>query len=754
MSNTPEQANLPTIRRVERTTTGAGRTPITAWVTVVLGGIILAENVLELGGVVPEAQELTAGFLAVLLLVHGVSLAWERGKVEDSAGLRLPRWPLAALPFVLWLGYGWWQDQQAPWVSRETFLLAAQAWLLCWVVAATPGGRGVSWAWLLAVAAVAGVTFVVAVGWQRGDRALWLPLGRELPEDWSGRWTGTLPTPGAFGGLMVLAGAPLLVMALSRRLGIEWRIGLGYAGLMLLFGALRSYALGAWLGVAFIAVFLPVVVCLTSGQRQAAWAGLLLLLTGFGLFLVLSSRFGAGGVNLFGWLQGGEPSLSSAWVVLKQAWARDIWCASRGLPFSELSLAAGAPGAGGGLNYGFSDWFDLAVAWGVVGLGLAWVALAWLLAAAWAGWAKLPFLVLPGVAAHGTSRRVRKHSPTQPSYTPETKILLGASALGLSAFVVTMLAARTLNIPAVTYAFAVVAGVIARNVPQRGGSLRLEPVVRWLAGLGPALIVAGWLVWIVAPVAIARYHLEQARHRLEQVAADPRLLQRDPAVLSDEVAKDLRRADAADPGSAPIWVQTAWLYFEQALLEPANFDVLSHQAEEVAQRAIQQAPEASVPRVTLGLAYLLDNRLSAAEAQLRQALELAPNDPSVQYYAVAVLALDPANRATARQLVDIVRAGNYPMAYVKQVQTAYAWGASSTIPLEGSYQRPLPPRYLPTRPEPPLEGLPRGTAAAASAAAAAAHPPKPPPPKQVMPVGEMPPGTMPGTTSGTAPAGP
>jgi hypothetical protein len=718
MPNPTEQANLPKIRRLERSATNSGGTPLTAWTTVVLGGIILADNVLELGGVVPTSQELTAGFLAVMLIVHGVSLAWERGKVDDAAGLRLPRWPLWALPFVFWLGYMWWQDAQAPWASRETFFLAVQAWLLCWVVAATPGGRVLSWAWLLTVGAVAALAFVFAVVWQRGGNALWLPLGRELPEAWAGRWSGTLPTPGAFGGLMILGAAPLLVMAFSRRMGVEWRIGIGYVGFMLLIGALRSNSLGAWMGVGFTLVLLPVVVGGGSTQRLGAWAALMVIMLGFGLFLVLSGRIGVSGYSLFTGLQAGEPSLQDAWTGLRAAWEQGILQASRGEPFSTLSLAGGATGAGGGLNYGFSDWLDLATEWGVIGLGLAGVAVGGLLGSGWVSWAKLPFLVLPGTSGGSSQRKVRKHSPSQPSYTPETKILLGASVLSLSAFVVTMLAARTFNVPGVAYAFAVVAGVLARNVPQRGGSLRLEPVTRWLVGLGPALLIAGWLAWVVAPVAIARFKLEQATVRLEQAMLlleqpdkTERTLQRVDELLADAEA-ELQRADSANPNSAPIWVETAWLHLEQSMQDPVQFDTFSREAEEAAQRAVSLAPGAAAPRVTLGLAYLINNRVSEAEAQLRQALDVAPNDPYVQYYAVAVLALDPASRAMARQLVEVVENSSYPDRHVRKLQAALAWGANSQVPLDGLRQRPLPPRYVAPEPWPSVEGMPRGTAVA------------------------------------------
>jgi hypothetical protein len=692
---------------------------MTVWGTVIIGGIILAENVLELGGVVPDARQLTAGFLAVLVLLHGLTLAWERGKVDDAAGLRLPRWPLYALPLLLWLGYGWWTDTQAPWASRDTFFLAAQAWLLCWVVAATPGGRVISWAWLIVVAVVAAGAYVMAVGWQRGDNSLWLPLGRELPETWAGRWTGTLPTPGAFGGLMVLAGAPALVMALSRRLGFPWRIGLLYLGAMLMYGALRSDSLGAWLGLGCVLGLLPLVVGMTANQRVAGWAALALAMAGYGFFFLVFRRYGADAMGVFSEVQGGEPSLAGAQAALALAWQKSAWLGSHGKPYPELSLAAGVTGAGDGVSYGFSDWMDLATTWGLLGLGLGLAALGGLLAAAWTSWAKLPFLVLPsGTTPNTSQRRVRKHSPSTPSYTPETKIMLGAGALSLTAFALAMLGARMLNIPALAYSFAVMAGVVARNIPQRGGSLRLEPMTRWIAGMVPALLVAVWLVWVVAPVSLAEYKLGQATHWLEAATQRPGVLKENPGLIGT-ADEELRQADGADPNNAQIWIETAWLHLEQSLMDPAEFDTFSRQAEEAASRAVMLAPDAPGARVTLGLAYLINNRLGDAQGQMRQALDLAPNDPYVQYYAVATLALDPASRAMAKDMVEAMRDRGYPPEHLKRLDEVYTWGVMAKVPLQGLRQRPLPPRYVPPPPWPALEGLPHGTAATTAAPATA-----------------------------------
>jgi len=88
--------------------------------------------------------------------------------------------------------------------------------------------------------------------------------------------------------------------------------------------------------------------------------------------------------------------------------------------------------------------------------------------------------------------------------------------------------------------------------------------------------------------------------------------------------------------------------------------------------------------VALALAYLINNRLNEAELQVRQALDLAPNDPAVQYYSAAVLALDPSNRTTARQLVEMVEDGTYSAEHVRHMKVAYQWGVTSKVSLEGS----------------------------------------------------------------------
>jgi len=86
----------------------------------------------------------------------------------------------------------------------ESFLLAAEGWLLSWVVAATPGGRLV-WAWLLIVAGRRWHRFAAAVA----GRPAGMRYGASrsaFADIWHGRWSGTFATAGAFGALMMLAG--------------------------------------------------------------------------------------------------------------------------------------------------------------------------------------------------------------------------------------------------------------------------------------------------------------------------------------------------------------------------------------------------------------------------------------------------------------------------------------------------------------------------------------------------------------------
>lgn len=704
---------------------GSGLTRVVAWLLVLLGGVLLVGNLLELGGAAPSSRVWSAWVLAGMVLLHGLSLAWRAEGEDESAGLRLPRWPLAGLPLVLWLGFAWWHDQRMPGVAQETFYLAAQAWLVCWMVAATPGGRAFSWAWLLLVAGVALAGMLTAVCWQRGTDALWLPMGRSLPAEWSGRWSGTLALPGAFGALMVLAASPLLVMAGSRRLTMEWRLLIGYAGLMLLSGALGSYSAGAWLGVFFLVIVLPLVVSSSPSRRMLAWG------VGLGclaLLAVANATMGRYGADTMGWaglIQMGEPTFSDAWKVLRNAWEGSGWCGGFGQPYADLSLAAGVTGQGGGWSYGFSDWMDLATAWGVVGLGLGLGGLGGLLAAGWASWLKLPHLVLPGGTSAGSGRKIQKHSPSQATYTPETKVLLGASALSVSAFTVVMLGSRGMNLPAVIYAFAVVAGVLARNIPQRGGSWRLESVTRWLGGLGVAVLLAGWLVWRVAPAAQAQGQLEQAEQMLKQLADQPRLLEREPELLS-QIESALLAARAANPNSAPVLADLAMVYVEQSQLDPANFQDLSQRALQTASDAAALAPQAPAPRLAQAVACLLDNRVDDAAAHVREAFNLDPTDPPTQYYAVAILALDPSTRPLAGALLLSIRRQPYNTSHVSQLEAAYNWAQDGTVPLDGVRQRPPPPPYQSVAPWPPLTGLPRDAVMQQPAAPTTTPPPAPP----------------------------
>jgi len=625
-------------------------TPGVAWLTVVMGGMLLVGNVAELGGVPQAAKEWTAWLFAGIILVHGVTLGWQWGQQEH--GLRLPRWPMLAMTFVVWLGYAWWRDETTPWLSRETFTLAGEAWLLCWVVAVTPGTRALSWAWLMVVVGAAVLALIAAVGCQATRNGLWLPLGRRLPAEWLGHWSGTLPLPATFGALMLLAGPPLLVLACARQLPVMWRILCGSGGFAMLLGAVFSFSLGAWLGVAFALVALPLVVTQDKVMRLFGWWVGIVLIVGWVYFLF---HLKGSHESWFAPLETNEPTLGTTWMVIAKIAHSDVLLGGHGESFTVMARAAGVPGPDGGWSYGFSDWGDLAAAWGLLGTALTAVIFGGLLTSGWVGWAKLPRWVSMETA-----------NGAKQIYTPEAKVLLGATVSGLSALVVAMTASRTLNVPAVVFAVAIMAGVLARNVPQRGGSFRLEPGVRRSLCLGLSVFVAVMLIWKVAIVAGARQKLDEAQTLSLQTdhTPDAELLVRARAALHEALVDD--------PNNVPVIINLAWLELEEARLEPDQLELHGNQAEYQALRASNLAPRAPEPWIVRALACWLVNRPKDALAHLNHALELAPGDPMVHYYADALL----------------------------------KGKAGPPVSLAG--QPVLPPRFVVPAPWPPLEGLPSG----------------------------------------------
>ncbi|HTB63975.1 MAG TPA: hypothetical protein VK737_10340, partial [Opitutales bacterium] len=364
------------------------RTSGVAWLTVLLGAPILVGNVAELGGVQPAAQEWTAWLFAALILVHGVGLAW-RWRSEDAV-LRLPRWPLWAFPLVLGLGVAWWRDDTNPLQSSQTFFLALEAWFLCWVVSATPGNRALSWAWLMVVVVAAGIALLIAVGWQVPAGGRWLPMARQLPAVWQGYWSGTLPWPAAFGALMLLAGPPLLVMAWSRHLPLSWRLLCCGIGLAMLMAAFHSLSIGVWFGAAYALVMLPWV---AAGSRRGHCAGCMVAIVGLAWAGWLLYRMHNPNSSRFELLtQGGTP-LDATRYALAEAWQHNPWLGGAGASVAELSRTSGLPQPEGGWSFGFSDWLELTVSWGIIGLGLVAIILGGLLSSAWASWARLPFAV-------------------------------------------------------------------------------------------------------------------------------------------------------------------------------------------------------------------------------------------------------------------------------------------------------------------------------------------------------------------------
>ncbi len=593
-----------------------------------LGGAVVIGNVVELGGVPASARVWTAWMLAGLLVVHGVSLAWRARYADDL--LRVPKWSVLGLLLVIWLGCAWWQDKTAPWLSRESFILAAEGWLLSWVVAATPGSRALSWAWLLIVAVAAGVALLAAIGWQASVDGMWLPAGRRLPEEWMGRWSGTLPLPGAFGALMLLAGSPLLVMACSRHLPALWRILCGSGGLAMLFAAVLSNALGAWMGVAFVVMVFPLVVGPTWKMRIVGWlAGLFLILGMLEFRLVTSEVPWSRSLDI---LNVAEPDLGSTWAVITHAWHNNPWLGGEGAPIAAMARAAGVPGPPGGWSYGFSDWTELAAVWGLGGVALAAYIFGGLQLTAWASWAKLPFLVSISEDDAPPATNSSLESSAAYLFTPEAKVLLGAGSLGLAAFTVVMLTTRSLNVPAVVFAFAVLAGVLSRNVPQRGGSWRIEAMTRAVLAVLISLILAVVLVRRVAMVDGTQQKLDEATQLLVEADRQP-----DKELLVRAEA-DLHEVLLANPASVPALANLAWLELENARVEPEQSAVCSQRAEYDALRASDLAPLAAEPWMVRGLACWLDGRFNDAGNHLRHALALAPGNPEAEFYAAAFLA--------------------------------------------------------------------------------------------------------------------
>jgi len=633
------------------------QTPGVSWLTVLLGGGVLLGNTIELGGVQPAAKEWTAWMLAGLAMVHGVCMAW-RWSTED-AEWRLPRWPLWASLVVVGLGCAARRDLSNPEAARETFYLAAEAWLLCWVVAASPGGRAFSWAWLMVVVAAASLALVAATGWQSSVMSRWLPLERRLPSEWAGHWSGTLPLPAAFGALLVLAGAPLLVMACSRHLPAPWRVLSGSGGMVMLLGALLSYSLGAWLGVAYVLFLLPVVAANSRAMRITGLVVALALLGGAAGFLVHGRVPGEYWVAP---LMVDETPFAATRSALAEAWSHDPWLGGHGATMTDLARASGEMQSEGGWSFAFSDWLELAVAWGMAGLGLVAIMVGGLLAAAWSSWARLPFLVAMDRSTGDAADVPADESSKSVFYTPEAKVLLAAAALGLSSLVVAMGASRALNVPAVVFAAAVVAGVLARNVPQRGGTFRLDPATRGALSLGGAAIAAILLVGKVAPAFVARDKLERAESLLVQID------QRPNAAMMARAEAALREVLATNAANGTALTDLAWLRLEMARLDPEQFLRYSVLAENTAQRASEYAPNAPEPWIVRGLACLLANRTVDATRLLQRALDLAPHSPEAQYYANTIILTNLAAENGPPQL------------------------------------RLLPPRYLPPALWPPLEG--------------------------------------------------
>jgi len=214
-----------------------------------------------------------------------------------------------------------------------------------------------------------------------------------------------------------------------------------------------------------------------------------------------------------------------------------------------------------------------------------------------------------------------------------------------------MLGSRTLNVPAVAFALAVVVGVLARNVPQRGGSLRIEPKT------GSALCLGNRRVVVFFACRESHHHRARAgsapsSHASVRPGCRGTRTSSSTTLLFWTMPNPVcAKRWTPIPTAAPDWLDLAWLTLEEPGIDRLRFNICSQQADILRARRWISPPLR--PAHCSRAASPVCSIIASPKRSIRQA---GPRTRAlrqqVQYYAVAILALRPANRSTVENIFD------------------------------------------------------------------------------------------------------
>ena len=576
------------------------------WCVTIVLGLILIGFTLGLGAVRPETHVYLLPLFALLLFLHGIWLA-----VDDVRPKRISHIPILFLPLIGWFFLSMSFISPAAWLGRVEFIYTLEAFIFFWV--ASNNVRNRSHQMMLLIMAVLPLLLAIAGAvFQLTQDPAWLAdaftgYKLNLSPVYIGQSTGFFADPSSFATFLLLLLPGLLIAAMVRRFSVIQRVFCYSLVTTVLLGLLLAQEVWA------LMLFIPICLCLIKIFAECTRRMFL-------KFLIL----GALGMFLIFWYYVLRTPLVAEPAV--ESWRSMLWLESLRL-FSQhpvIGLGAGALGqalqqsaTAGGLPAGVgsppSGFLLLFSQYGLVG-GLC--CLAPLTYTCYHGFKR--WEMFPALMDLGRGRRSR---------VPFERFILSVCLAGFLMFLLSAFCSFIFYVPALLLYGLLFLSILVKYGFLRRCHLPHSIAACWSYFAFSLILAAALMKW--APVPLNAEALEQAgSESLNEVVAQGLHLSSDPIYIN-QVLSLYHAAVQCDGAHADAWIGLSYATCQLHYSDTVDANLLSAEAIDYAQRAIEISPDYSAAWAQLAVAQMLSGAPQLAERSLGRALELAPHDRQV-----------------------------------------------------------------------------------------------------------------------------
>jgi len=582
-------------------------------VTFCLGAIILLSTLL-LGGARPDTHELLLPLFACLMVLHGLWLA-----VVQEQAKRLSHVPIVFLPLVAWIWMNVTWVSPTAWRGWYELIYALEAMIFLWVL--TNNVRTRAHLWVLITIAISPAAYAIFIGFyqffQNPSKLAnaYADYELTLSPKFLGHATGSFADPNSFAAFLLILLPSLLIAGLVPRLPVILRVLCLYIGVMFVVSIFLTQLFWPLAILLVILVVLPWFCFLKQSRRVwGSFLGVSLIAFAVLVQMVFSPQF----------------QTRAALAIAEEGEAVRLILWQEAL---HIVLDAPISGAGGGSFAAefeqserqsleklpmtpHNDYLLILSEYGLLGGVLFLVPVVWVVRRSIRHWRAEP----NRVKLKGVKRTIM----------PPAKFFLSLGLGGVLAFALCLFSSFVFYTPALTWY-----GILFFSILVKSSftcRLRIPATRRMQFAYFCLSLVLAFQFYSISASRIQAQALElHARQRLEQVVQLGVHRSGDEDLLH-EVIELYEAAILLDPDNVDVWIGLSAANCQLFYSNPEDHEQIGMRASGYAGRAIGLSETYWMAWAQLGIAQSLGGNETEAEAALKRALELAPNNGNAHYY--------------------------------------------------------------------------------------------------------------------------